>query len=63
MWFATPFIIGLFHPLHLAGFDRRTEAIMHFRGFSAALSALGLLELRPEDRTPSAGWRRARGYR
>ena len=24
IWVAIPFIIGLFHPLHLAGFDRRT---------------------------------------
>jgi hypothetical protein len=25
MWFAIPFIMRFFHPLHLAGFGRRTE--------------------------------------
>jgi hypothetical protein len=49
MWFATPFIIGLFHPLHLAGFDRRTETIAQNGASaietSAAPEGLQLLEI------------------
>jgi hypothetical protein len=40
MRFAIPFIMRFFHPLHLAGFGRRTETIEEKRGVSIALSAI-----------------------
>jgi hypothetical protein len=39
----SPFTVWNSHPLHLAGFDRRTETIIEKRGVSTAPSVIVIL--------------------